>query len=119
MKRVSEKCGLQPVFILYFYSNETADKNPVCADCEKQGYVLTALAEKYPSLRVYSFDYSLDLPALKTLININDVTAQLPALVINEKVYNGFKSVEDVETLLPELKKLDTSSKAKVEEKKK
>jgi hypothetical protein len=119
MKRVSEKCGLQPVFILYFYSNETADKNPVCADCEKQGYVLTALAEKYPSLRVYSFDYSLDLPALKTLININDVPAQLPALVINEKVYNGFKSVEDVETLLPELKKLDTSSKAKVEEKKK
>lgn len=111
MRRVAEKCGLQPVFLLYFYTNEEQEKNPVCTDCEKQGYVLTALSEKYPSLRVYSFDYSLDLPALKTLININNVANELPALVVNGKVYNGFKSIEDVEALLPELKKLDKAEK--------
>lgn len=103
MKRVAQKCGLQPVFILYFYSNEKG----ACDDCEKQGYVLTTLAEKYPSLRVYSFDYSLDLPALKTLITINNVSVDLPALVINDVVHNGYRDVESIEKLLPELKKLE------------
>lgn len=99
MKRVSQKCSLDPVFILYFYSN-TQD---ACADCERQGYVLTALSEKYPRLRIYSFDFDLDLPALQTLKKIHVTDEQLPVLVINDKASNGFKSVEEVEALLPAL----------------
>jgi hypothetical protein len=99
MKKVADKCNLKPIFILYFYSN-AGD----CKDCEQQGYALTALAQQYPQLRVYSFDYNLDLSALKTLISINKVGGGLPALVINDKVYSGFQSVDDIEKILPVLK---------------
>src|SRR3989338_5694523 len=40
MKQIAARCNLKPVFIFYFYSNKGD-----CEDCERQGYVLTALAE--------------------------------------------------------------------------
>lgn len=98
MNKLSEKCALDPIFILYFYSNEGD-----CTDCVREGYVLTRLREKYPELRIYSFDYNLDLSAVKTLISIKHIEDSLPALVINDKVYYGFKSVEDIENTIPEL----------------
>lgn len=101
MKRVAQKCKLEPVFILYFYSNKQD-----CPECTKQGLVLTALSEKYPRLRIYSFDYNLDVPALNTLIKISDVEGVLPILVINEKVVNGFQSVDEIEKMIPEIQTL-------------
>lgn len=98
MKQIAAKCNLKPVFILYFYSNKGD-----CKDCERQGYVLTALAENYPQLRIYSFDYNLDVSALQTLISIDKVDDQLPALLINGKAYYGFQSVEDINKMLPQL----------------
>ena len=68
MQQLAQKCGQKPVFILYFYSN-----NGDCADCEEQGDVLTALSSEYPELRVYSFDYNLQVGALQTLISIDNV----------------------------------------------
>ena len=112
MKKVSGKCHLKPVFILYFYSNKGD-----CKDCENQGYVLTALSETYPQLRIYSFDYNLDLSALQTLLTINDVDNKLPALSINGKVYHGFRSIAEIEKILPQLSTLDkvaTSTQKKV-----
>lgn len=99
MKKLAQKCEVKPVYILYFYSN----KEGVCSDCEKEGVVLTELRRKYPGLRVYSFDYDLELPAQKTLVALYKMKDTLPALVINDKTEYGFKSVEDVETLIPEL----------------
>lgn len=96
MKRISEKCNLSPVFILYFYSNEGD-----CDDCAREGHVLTYLREQYPKLRVYSFDYNLDLSALQTLIAINNIENELPAIVIANEARYGFQSVEDLEALLP------------------
>jgi len=101
MKQIAEKCNLKPVFILYFYSN-TGD----CADCQNQGYVLTALSEKYPQLRIYSFDYDLDVSALQTLISIDNVEKKLPALLINGKAYYGLQDVKDIEKILPQLSTL-------------
>lgn len=98
MKKVATKCHLKPVFILYFYSNKGD-----CKDCEAQGYALTALSESYPQLRIYSFDYNLDVSALQTLIAINDVENKLPALSINDKMYYGFQSIESIEKILPQL----------------
>ena len=98
LKRVSAKCGESPLVILYFYSNEEA-----CEDCERMGYVLTKLREDYPDLRVYSFDYNLDLSAVNTLIATLNVRAELPALVVKGKAYYGFKSLEEFDVLLPEL----------------
>src|SRR3989344_4768765 len=59
-KRLSEACGTKPVTVLYFYRNEGD-----CNDCDKAGYALSYLRDTYPALRVYSFDYNLDLGALK------------------------------------------------------
>lgn len=109
MQEISGKCrDIKPVFVLYFYSN-AGD----CEDCARMGEVLTYLRQTYPGLRVYSFDYNLELSALKTLINLRKVNGDLPAMIINNRapVY-GFKNLEDMEKLIPELKTLATSTPA-------
>jgi len=106
-KQFVAKCGAEkkPVSIIYFYSN-AGD----CPDCEREGYVLTRLKEKYPDLRVYSFDYNLDLSVVDSMKRIYKITSSLPALVIEDKTHIGFKSVEDLEKLLPDtLKSVETS----------
>ncbi|MDD5152686.1 MAG: hypothetical protein PHS95_01630 [Candidatus Pacebacteria bacterium] len=99
--QVNEKCGIKPITIIYFYSNQGD-----CNDCKKEGYVLTKLREEYPDLRIYSFDYNLDLSAVKTMKSIYQIKSSLPALVIGGEPYYGFKNVGDVENLSPQLKKL-------------
>jgi hypothetical protein len=95
MKKISERCGKKSVFVLYFYANEDT-----CPDCVKQSYILTELHEAYPEFRVYSFDYNLDLSAIKTLISLYKVPSELPALVINGQVYAGLQTKEQVEDVL-------------------
>ncbi len=99
MKKISERCGTKNSFVLYMYSPD-----PTCTDCVKQEYVLSLLREKYPQLRIYSFDYNLDLSAIKALISIYKIPANVPVMVINGKNYSGFKTVEEVEKIVPELK---------------
>lgn len=110
LQTISQKCGLKPVYILYFYSNKGD-----CPECSRAGDVLTYLRNLYPDLRVYSFDYHLDLSALKTLVGLRKVDASkgLPAIVINNRapVY-GFKPLPDMQKLIPELKSLATSTKS-------
>jgi hypothetical protein len=105
MKRLTAECGLKPVFVLYFYSNEEGE----CETCEKAGYALSYLRETYPSLRVYSFDYNLDLSALHTLIAVLGIKHELPAFVIDGKAHYGLDSREAFEETLP-LEKLSTST---------
>jgi hypothetical protein len=105
MQQVAKKCQLKPVFILYFYSNEGD-----CTDCQEQGYVLTGLSEKYPTLRIYSFDYNIGLAALQTLIDIHDVQNEMPALVINNKAYYGLHTISEIEKAVPQIAKLPTAS---------
>jgi hypothetical protein len=94
MKKISLKCNTKPVFILYFYSAD-------CSLCEQQGYVLTYLREQYPNLRIYSFDYDLDNPALRTMISLYKIKEPAPAIVINDKVYNGFLDKDKLTSILP------------------
>lgn len=101
MKKISDKCKKTPLSIIYFYSNKGD-----CPDCEKEGYVLTRLREEYPELRVYSFDYNLDISAIKTLISINKIENKLPALFSGDKLFYEFQSVENLENNIPGLKKL-------------
>jgi len=106
MQEISKKCGGKPVFVLYFYSNEGD-----CDDCGRAGEVLTYLRQTYPDLRVYSFDYNLDLGALQTLIALRKVRNTPPAFIINNKVpVYGFKNVEEMQALIPELRTLSTST---------
>lgn len=109
MQEISRKCGTKSVSILYFYSNEVGN----CENCARMGEVLTYLRQTYPELRVYSFDYNLDLGALQTLIALRKIQPQLPALIINNRapVY-GFKDLQETQALIPELKTLATTTTA-------
>ncbi|MHB8660360.1 MAG: hypothetical protein ACYC75_00255 [Minisyncoccota bacterium] len=95
-KQLAAACGTKPVMVLYFYSN-AGD----CSDCDKAGYALSYLRSTYPALRVYSFDYNLDLGALKTLIAVLKVQDSLPAFIVNGKHSYGFTSLSDLEKQFP------------------
>ncbi|MCC6198758.1 hypothetical protein IT401_00895 [Candidatus Nomurabacteria bacterium] len=95
-KRISERCKTPFTAILYFYGTKQN-----CADCERQGYVLDAARAKYPELRIYSYDYNLDLSTIRALRSIYKVDEPLPVLVINSKTQSGFKTLEEIEALLP------------------
>ncbi len=98
MRKVAAKCDIAPTVVLYFYSNEGD-----CPDCKRQGYVLTKLGDDFDELRIYAFDANLDLSALKTLVSINKVGSELPALVVDGETYSGFKSLNEMREMLPEL----------------
>lgn len=97
-KQLASACKTKPVTVLYFYSNEPG----TCADCDKAGYALSYLRTTYPSIRVYSFDYNLDLGALQTLIKVTKVKGDtFPAFVISGKTYYGFTSLAALEQDFP------------------
>jgi len=96
VKQFAAACDTKPVTVLYFYSN-AGD----CADCDKAGYALSYLRTTYPALRVYSFDYNLDLGALRTLIAVTKIQNSLPAFIINGKQFYGFTSLADLEEQFP------------------
>ena len=105
-KKISERCKTKSAFILYFYT--TAEN---CSECERQGFALSALRDKYPELRVYSFDYSIDLSAVKSMLQIYKIEdTKLPALVVDEDVLTGFHSVEELETRVKESFKLQETT---------
>ncbi|MDP2789486.1 MAG: hypothetical protein Q8O46_05640 [bacterium] len=101
-KKISERCKVKATFILYFYT--TAEN---CSECEKQSLVLSILREKYPELRVYSFDFSTDLSAVVAMLKIYKIEdTKLPALVIDEDLLTGFQSIEELESRIKESFKL-------------
>ncbi len=106
-KQLAAACNTKPpVTVLYFYSN-AGD----CINCDRAGYALSYLRNTYPDLRVYSFDYNLDLGALKTLIAVTKVKNTLPAFVINGKQSYNFISLADLEKQFPKGSLATTTSK--------
>jgi hypothetical protein len=108
MQNLRDHCQVKPVSIIYFYSNIEGE----CADCRKAGTVLTYLREQYPELRIYAFDYDLDISTIKTLTSIYKVKKELPALIVNDKVYYGFQDLEAMEKIIPNLESLKATSTA-------
>ncbi len=95
MNDVSTRCKLRSQYVLYFYSN-----TPKCEDCVKEGYVLSALRDKYPALRVYSFDYNLDLSVIKALLSIYKIPSEMPVLVINQKLFKGYQDLDTLDKII-------------------
>lgn len=109
MKRISSRCGVKSAFILYFYT--TAEN---CSECEREGIVLTELRKTYPELRVYSFDYSTDLSAVKSMLDIYKIEdTKLPALVIEDEVLTGFRPIEELEQRVKDSFKLQEAKEDK------
>lgn len=96
-QKLSQECGYKPTFVIYFYKNAED-----CPDCIKTGAALSALRQKYERMRVYAFDYNLDLPIIKTLASVYNVEPNLPAVVINKKTYYGLVNIDQIDALLPQ-----------------
>lgn len=91
-KKISQRCGNKSAFILYFYT--TAEN---CSLCQEESIVLSALRQKYPELRVYSFDFSTDLSAVVSMLQIYKIKdTELPALVIDGDLFTGFRDFESL-----------------------
>ena len=102
MKKISASCGIKSTFILYFYT--TKDN---CSECAKESLVLSTLRSTYPELRVYSFDYGIDLSAVKSMIKIYKINdTELPALVLDDVLLTGFHSIDDLDSLVQKSFKL-------------
>ena len=101
-KKVSARCGVKSAFILYFYTTAAN-----CSLCNEESVVLSSLRTLYPELRVYSFDYSTDLSAVTSMLQIYKIKdTVLPALVIDDEVLTGFHSIEDLSAHVKESFKL-------------
>ncbi|MFA5791830.1 MAG: hypothetical protein WC884_02220 [Candidatus Paceibacterota bacterium] len=101
-KKISARCGVKSAFILYFYTTAAN-----CSECEKEGLVLSNLRKEYPELRVYSFDYSTDLSAVTSMLQIYKIKdTELPALVIDDEVLTGFHGIEELKLRIKESFKL-------------
>ena len=102
LNKAAKDCNMDLISIVYFYDNSNT-----CFDCRDQGYILTSLRGKYPFLRVYSFDYNLSLIPLETIKSIYALEDKLPILIINDDVYYGLKSKDELENLLKKYVKLE------------
>lgn len=96
--RLAETCNVDPTVVLYFYSNEP----DACEDCDRAAYGLSYLHDTNPQLRVYAFDYNLDLGALKTLIALERIEPEFPAFVVEGETSYGFTDVETFAEQFPE-----------------
>jgi hypothetical protein len=107
-KQTADSCGeaKRPIYMMYMYSNQ----RDMCEDCQKQAAVLAGLRDIYPELRVYTFDYDLDLAPLDTIKKIYKTRAEFPILIVEDKAYYGLKSLEELKTLLPDTLKEATTT---------
>lgn len=97
-KQLSRTCHVSPTVVLYFYSNN----EDACKDeCRRASYDLSYVHQLDPTMRVYSFDYDLDVEALKTLESLEKVDAKFPAFVINGKRVYGFTTPEEFNKNFP------------------
>jgi len=95
-KQISTRCGQKAAFILYFYTTAAN-----CSLCEQESLVLSTLRTEYPDLRVYSFDYSIDLSAVNSMLQIYKIKdTALPAVVINDNVMTGFHSIDELDSIV-------------------
>jgi len=99
VKEIAKFCGTSAHTIVYFYSNQAGK----CDQCERQGLVLSALRDDHSDLKVYAFDYDLDLGGIEALKKIYGVRDELPALVVNRKPFYGYHDLDAVYGLLPGL----------------
>jgi hypothetical protein len=103
-KQISTRCGVKSAFILYFYTTAAN-----CTLCQQESLVLSSLRTEYPDLRVYSFDYSTDLSAVTSMLQIYKIKdTALPALVIDDNVLTGFHSIDELDSLVQDSFKLTT-----------
>ena len=97
LKKYKDMCYVNITDVLYFYSNLGN-----CPNCEKQGYVLSYIQNKYNDVYIYSFDVNFDNGALNIIKNMYSIGTEMPVLIINEVAYHGFKDSDGIEKIILE-----------------
>lgn len=110
IKEANHKCAFkyQLIPIILFYSGEEGQE-----DVEKQKFILSYFESKYSNLRIFSFDYSLDLPEIKKLkLEIADKKNKTTErdgveekeasfiMIIDNKVFHTVQDLENLEKIL-------------------
>jgi hypothetical protein len=98
-KKLKENCGSNYDLILYFYSNQDDETGEPECECDRQGFILGYIQENNLNVRVYSFDYNLEIEEIKILKEKYGII-EVPSLVINGNVLHGFSELEDIEYFL-------------------
>ncbi|MCA9353296.1 hypothetical protein KC842_00300 [Candidatus Nomurabacteria bacterium] len=97
LEDVKDDCNLDTVSVLYFYKTDN------CIKCSDQGYVLSALRDDFPNVKVFSFpeiDKTFSQEVLEYKYGFEgDV---YPALVIDGTLYKGFQSLEKLKEIVSE-----------------
>lgn len=92
---VEDQCGSDIVKVLYLYHNR--EQCPRCAD---QGTILTKYRRQYDTqLLVFPLDVALDMKPINLIIDSYNVDTY-PALIIDGAHYEGFKSNDELGTIL-------------------
>lgn len=91
---LKEKCDVDNIIILYFYSIP-------CSDCIKQGFVLDDLRESVfkDKMKVFVLDIDVDEPMIQVLKKSYNVT-ETPSIVIGDNVYSGLVEKDKLTSLL-------------------
>lgn len=98
-KKLRDECNYSYDNILFFYSNSDKDKLSMRRS-EDQGYILDNLyLRNKEKIFIFSFDINNENPALMALKKSYNIT-QSPSLVINGKLYSGFRSINEIESLI-------------------
>lgn len=88
-------CENDKVHVLFFYESDD-----VCGDCSAQGYVLTYLKNLFADqLLIFSLDAGFEEPMIQILKDNYGIT-EFPALVVEDKVFQGLTVKE---TLISEI----------------
>ena len=91
---VKKKCGEEIIPALYFYSRD-------CDNCIDQSYVLDNLKKENPNFSSFIVDFNLDEPIVKIIKNVYSVE-EVPSFIINERLYSGFQSLEQMRKIVSE-----------------
>ncbi len=79
-----ENCPSNKTTVLFFYSN----KEEECPSCEKQGYILNWLNNKYSDINIYSFDVNLESNTIESLERYYKVNTT-PFIAFSKNVKRG------------------------------
>jgi len=89
---VKEKCGGNIFPVLYFYSTG-------CDECVEQGRVLDEVKRRHKEFSAFLVDFNLDESVVQAIKSTYNVTT-VPAFIVDNEVYQGFKSVTEFEEII-------------------
>jgi len=89
---IKEKCGKDIIPVLYIYSGD-------CDNCVEQGIVLDKLKKKHKEFSAAVVDFNMDEPIVKIIKSSYNIT-EVPSFVINNKAYQGFKTLSELEEII-------------------